>query len=173
MRFSTTLFAIATAATLAVAAPTPQQDTAATAATAAAAAAAAAAASRKNVYLSTCTTRGLLGLLSSTSSVAIYYNGPANSRTSPTDTSDVSSTRAVPWEGYTRRTTLSGRRFSSDIDADAGSLSMSQIAGSGTLGEEVLICFVDGSTRFRFQEGLLGLRETECVADYWCASIGN
>lgn len=156
------LLSFTTAATLA--APTPQTDSIT--------AAAAAAASRKNVYLSTCTTPYLLGIISDTSSVAIYYNGVANPRTSPTDAGTVSST-ARPWEGYTRRTTLSSMAFTSRVDINAGRLGKSEIAGTGTLGDEDLVCFVDGTTTFSFSSGLLGLREQTCVADYWCASIGS
>lgn len=64
-------------------------------------------------------------------------------------------------------------QFTSRIDINADQLSKSQIAGTGTLGNEDLVCFVDGTTTFSFGSGLLGLRESTCVADYWCASIGS
>lgn len=107
-----------------------------------------------------------------TASAVIYYNGPATSRTSPTDIGVVAEP-ATKWEGATRRVTLSDGRFTSSIAAGADDLPKSQIAGSGKLGNEELVCFVDGSSTFKFREGLLGLRETTCKADYWCASIGS
>jgi hypothetical protein len=109
-----------------------------------------------------------------TASAVVYYNGPAGSRTSPSDIGVVSEP-ARKWEGASRRTTLNGERFTSSIAAGAESLPKSQIAGSAKLGNEDFVCFVDGTTTFSFREGLLGLRETNCKADYWCAStsVGN
>ncbi|KAH7414304.1 hypothetical protein DE146DRAFT_31430 [Phaeosphaeria sp. MPI-PUGE-AT-0046c] len=127
----------------------------------------AAAGSKKNVYLTTCTSRSLLD--TDTASAVIYYNGPATSRTSPTDIGVVAEP-ASKWEGVTRRVTLSDGRFTSSIAAGADALPKSQIAGTAKLGNEDFVCFVDGSSTFKFREGLLGLRETNCKANYWCAS---
>jgi hypothetical protein len=112
--------------------------------------------------------------IADTSSVVIYYDGPATSRTSPTDIGVVSEP-AKKWEGASRRVSLSGGRFTSSIAANADDLNKSDIAGSATLGNEEFVCFVDGSSTFSFKEGLLGLRATNCKADYWCAStnVGN
>lgn len=104
-----------------------------------------------------------------TASAAVYYDGVASSRTSPKDIGVVSEP-ARKWEGVSRRTTLDGARFTSSIAAGADSLPKSQIAGTATLGTESFVCFVDGTSTFKFREGLLGLRETNCKADYWCAS---
>jgi hypothetical protein len=103
-----------------------------------------------------------------TASAVVYYNGPAGS-TSPGDIGVVSEP-ARDWEGQTRRVTLSAGRFTSNIAAGADSLPKSQIAGTAKLGDEDFVCFVDGTSTFKFREGLLGLRETNCKADYWCAS---
>jgi hypothetical protein len=110
-----------------------------------------------------------LTLIADTASAAVYYDGPASSRTSPKDIGVVSEP-ARKWEGVSRRTTLDGGRFTSSIAAGAESLPKSQIAGTATLGTESFVCFVDGTSTFKFREGLLGLRETNCKADYWCAS---
>lgn len=107
--------------------------------------------------------------IADTASAVIYYNGPATSRTSPSDIGVVAEP-ATKWEGVTRRVTLTDGRFTSSIAAGADDLPKSQIAGSAKLGSEDFICFVDGSSTFKFREGLLGLRETTCKADYWCAS---
>ncbi|KAF1840969.1 uncharacterized protein K460DRAFT_359509 [Cucurbitaria berberidis CBS 394.84] len=149
---------------------------------------AAPAGSKKNVYLATCTTRGpecsipiLCSSLDNTSpsdtaaaetfSAVIYYNGPAKSRSSPTDVGTVSSP-SRPWEGATRRASLDiAGAFEGKIDADAAALSKSQIAGSAKLGKEELVCFKDGEATFKFGEGLLALRSVNCRADYWCGSI--
>lgn len=158
----------------------------------AAPAASAAAGSKKNVYLATCTTRGfdcgipiLCSLFSTspetasdsaidaaaeTSSVVIYYNGPATPRTSPSDIGTVSSP-ARSWEGATRRTSLDVGDFEGKIARDAKGLEKSQIAGSATLGGEDFVCFKDGQSTFQFREGLLGFRSANCLADYWCGSI--
>ncbi|KAH7096001.1 hypothetical protein FB567DRAFT_47056 [Paraphoma chrysanthemicola] len=127
-----------------------------------------AAGSRKNVYLATCVSRGLLD--TDTSSSVIYYNGPSSS----SDPQDVSTVYSLSrgWEGSTKRTIVDGSAFTSSIDAGAASLPKSQIAGTGTLGREQLVCFRDGSSTFKFSEGLLGLRSTTCKAEYWCASLG-
>lgn len=79
--------------------------------------------------------------------------------------------RARTWEGATRRTTLEAGVFESKIDGAADDLPKSQIAGTARLGDETLVCFVDGTATFRFDSGLLKLRDTNCRADYWCASI--
>ena len=106
-----------------------------------------------------------------TSSAVIYYNGPASSRTSPTDFGTVSEP-AKKWEGATRKTDLSAGRFTSSISDGADDLAKSQLAGSAKLGNEEFICFVDGSSTFKFTGGLLGLLgNTNCKADYWCASL--
>jgi hypothetical protein len=107
--------------------------------------------------------------IADTASTAIYYNGPATSRTSPKDIGVVSEP-AKKWEGASRRVTLSDGRFTSNIAADAAGLPKSEVAGTATLGSEEFVCFVDGSSTFSFREGLLGLRETNCKAEYWCAS---
>jgi hypothetical protein len=108
-------------------------------------------------------------LIADTASAVVYYNRAAGSGTSPSDIGVVSEP-ARNWEGATRRTTLDGASFTSSIAKDADSLSKSQIAGTAKLGSEDFVCFVDGTTTFSFREGLLGLRETKCKADYWCAS---
>ncbi|CAO2650577.1 Nn.00g018690.m01.CDS01 [Neocucurbitaria sp. VM-36] len=158
--------------------------------TAAAPASLEAAGSRKNVYLATCTPRAgdgcLLGILCSRDSTSpssssaaeaalsysavIYYNGPASSRTSPTDVGTVS-TPARAWEGATRKAVLSAGAFEGTIDAGAAQLSKSSIAGSAMLGREEFVCFRDGEATFQFEEGLLVSRSVSCKADYWCASI--
>ncbi|KAH7388793.1 hypothetical protein BKA66DRAFT_385194, partial [Pyrenochaeta sp. MPI-SDFR-AT-0127] len=152
----------------------------------------AAAGSKKNVYLATCTTRGsgcaipiLCSLFSTsaetsadsgvdaaaeTSSTVIYYNGPANPRSSPNDIGTVSSP-ARSWEGATRRTSLDVGDFEGKIARDADDLAKSQIAGSAKLDSEEFVCFRDGESTFQFREGLLGFRSVNCLADYWCASI--
>jgi hypothetical protein len=107
--------------------------------------------------------------IADTASTVIYYDGPATSRTSPKDIGVVSEP-AKKWEGVTRKTDLSGAKFTSSITAGAAALAKSEIAGSAKLGNEDFVCFVDGSSTFAFREGLLGLRETNCKADYWCAS---
>ncbi|KAF2032003.1 hypothetical protein EK21DRAFT_87614 [Setomelanomma holmii] len=127
-----------------------------------------AAGSRKNVYLATCTTRGLLDSPADSSSTVIYYNGPSSSR-DPSDVATVSQP-ARDWEGSTKRTYVNGASFTSSINAGAGDLPKSQIAGTATLGGEDFVCFVDGTSTFKFNEGLLGLGSTNCKADYWCAS---
>jgi hypothetical protein len=147
----------------------------------------AAAGSKKNIYLATCTSRSVITSTSpqsdipiqllthqATASTAIYYNGPATASTSPTDISVISEP-ARRWEGATRRTTLDSAKFTSSITDGADSLPKSQIAGTATLGNEEFVCFVDGTSTFTFREGLLGLRKTNCKADYWCAStsVGN
>tara|TARA_R110002003_G_scaffold106_13_gene8819 strand:+ start:11863 stop:12261 length:399 start_codon:yes stop_codon:yes gene_type:complete len=104
-----------------------------------------------------------------TSSSVIYYNGPSSS-TDPQDVGKVSEP-ARDWEGSTKRTNVNGATFTSSINAGAGDLPKSQIAGTAKLGSEDFVCFVDGSSTFRFNEGLLGLTSTTCKADYWCASI--
>ncbi|KAF1911914.1 hypothetical protein BDU57DRAFT_524019 [Ampelomyces quisqualis] len=129
-------------------------------------AAPAAAGSKKNVYLASCTSRSLY--IADTASAVVYYNGPV-SGSSPADVGVVSEP-ARDWEGQTRRVTLSAGRFTSSIAASADALLKSQIAGIAKLGDEDLVCFVDGTSTFRFREGLLGLGETTCKADYWCAS---
>lgn len=101
----------------------------------------------------------------------IYYNGPSSS-SDPRDVGTVSYI-ARGWEGSTRRTVLDGSSFTSSIDNDAKGLAKSQIAGSATLGREQFVCFKDGSSTFKFSEGLLGLRSKTCRADYWCASLGS
>ncbi|KAF2856251.1 hypothetical protein T440DRAFT_513332 [Plenodomus tracheiphilus IPT5] len=136
----------------------------------AALAAAAAAASKKNVYLSTCVERGILD--SDTVLAAIYYNKAASSSSSPTDVGTLSS-RTRTWEGATRRVTLSAGSLESKIDSGAKDLDKSQIAGTAKLGNEDLVCFVDGTTTFKFDSGLLDLGSTKCTANYWCASIGS
>lgn len=105
-----------------------------------------------------------------TSSVVIYYNGPSTSRSSPSDVGTVSEP-ARGWEGATRRTDLSGTRFTSSIADSADELAKSEIAGTAKFGSEEFVCFADRSSTFRFSEGLLGLRTTNCKADYWCASL--
>lgn len=168
MHFSTALltsFAVAATA-LAVPLPTP----ASTPDNPTLAAAAAAAASKKNVYLSTCTTRGLLG--PNTTLTVIYYNKAASPSSSPTDVGTLSG-RARTWEGATRRTQLDAGAFESHIDSGAADLEKSQLAGTGKLGGEDLVCFVDGVTEFAFEGGLLGLGASRCTAEYWCASIGS
>ncbi|KAF2833057.1 hypothetical protein CC86DRAFT_461506 [Ophiobolus disseminans] len=129
---------------------------------------AAAAGSKKNVYLATCTSRGLLD--SDTLSAVIYYNGPARTGLSPTDVGTVSEP-AKKWDGATRRTDLSAGRFTSKIAEGADTLTKSQLAGTATLGSEEFVCFVDGTSTFRFSGGLLGLGTTNCKADFWCASV--
>jgi hypothetical protein len=121
---------------------------------------AAAAGSKKNVYLSSCTSRSLLdsrwllikhiksnthSSAADTASAVIYYNGPASSWTSPSDIGVVSEP-SRKWEGVSRRTTLSDGRFTSSIAAGADGLPKSQIAGSATLDTEAFVCFVDGKT---------------------------
>lgn len=107
-----------------------------------------------------------------TASAVVYYNGAATSGRSPNDIGVVAEP-AKKWEGTTRRVTLSDGRFTSSIAAGADDLPKSQIAGTAKLGDEDFVCFVDGTSTFKFREGLLGLRETTCKADYWCASIGS
>ncbi|KAH9865645.1 hypothetical protein J1614_009231 [Plenodomus biglobosus] len=136
----------------------------------AAALASAAAASKKNVYLSTCVERGILD--SDTFLAAVYYNKAASSSSSPTDVGMLNS-RTRTWEGATRRVTLNAGSFESKIDSGAKNLDKSQIAGTAKLGRENMVCFVDGTTAFRFDGGLLDLGSTKCTANYWCASIGS
>jgi hypothetical protein len=108
-------------------------------------------------------------VIADTASAVVYYNKAASAGTSPNDIGVVSEP-AKKWEGVSRRVTLSDGRFTSNIAAGADSLPKSQIAGTAKLGDEDFVCFVDGTSTFRFKEGLLGLRETNCKADYWCAS---
>ncbi|KAH8727596.1 hypothetical protein GQ44DRAFT_611116 [Phaeosphaeriaceae sp. PMI808] len=125
--------------------------------------------SKKNVYLATCTSRTLFD--TTTSSVAIYYNGPVN-RFSPSDIGVVSEP-ARRWEGESRRVDLISGRFTSSISADAAGLPKNSIAGTAKLEREEFVCFVDGTSTFQFREGILGLRSTNCKAEYWCASIST
>lgn len=108
-----------------------------------------------------------------TASVVIYYNGPST-RANPTDVGEVSEP-ARKWDGATRKVNLSAGRFTSQIADGADDLTKSQLAGSATLGTEELICFVDGTSTFKFSDGLLGIGATTCKADFWCASleVGN
>lgn len=104
-----------------------------------------------------------------TSSVVILYNGAVSS-SSPVDLASVSQP-ARKWDGATRRASLEEGTLTTKIEDGADELAKSQIAGSATLGDEDFVCFVDGSSTFQFREGLLGLRSTNCKADFWCASV--
>jgi hypothetical protein len=108
-------------------------------------------------------------VIADTASTVIYYNKAATAGASPNDIGVVSEP-AKKWEGATRKATLSDGRFTSNIAAGADTLPKSSIAGTAKLGDEDFVCFVDGTSTFKFREGLLGLRETNCKADYWCAS---
>jgi hypothetical protein len=106
----------------------------------------------------------------SSSSQALYYNGQATSRNSPSDVGTVAEP-ARAWDGASRRVRLSGKQFTSSIADGANAIAKSEIAGTAKFGDEDMICFRDGSTTFSFSSGLLGLSSTVCKADYWCASI--
>lgn len=99
----------------------------------------------------------------------IYYNGPSSDK-APSDVGTVSEP-AQSWEGVTRRVRLSAGQFTSEISEGADSLPKNSLAGNGKLASEDFVCFVDGSSTFKFGAGLLGLTSTTCRADYWCASI--
>jgi hypothetical protein len=164
MQLSVALGFVATsAAALAAPAPVP--------------AAAIAMGSKHNLYLTTCTSKCVLGILCSRqqrshTAVLYYANGPVDSsrNTSPTQMTTVTDP-AAPWEG-TQRAARLGRTgdFTSNIDEGADSISSGQIAGGAKLATEDFVCFRDGETTFKFSEDL-GLSSYSCTADYWCPSI--
>jgi len=82
------------------------------------------------------------------------------------------SERVVPWEGATRSARLRSGAFSSSIETGGKMLAKSAIAGTAKVGKEEFVCFRDGETKFEaVSEGLIGDESSQCVADYWCASL--
>jgi hypothetical protein len=137
--------------------------------------------SEHNLYLSTCTSQSALpipscpiillcppGSAPAPFTAVAYFDSP--SRDNPTEIATVSQT-SVAWEGATRSARLRNGVFSSSIDVNGKTLAKSAIAGMAKVGTEEFICFRDGETEFSVREGLIGLRKTQCVADYWCASV--
>ncbi|KAF2121465.1 hypothetical protein BDV96DRAFT_564303 [Lophiotrema nucula] len=60
--------------------------------------------------------------------------------------------------------------FSASINAEAAAGTNGSLSGSVKLGDEDYVCFRDGTTALRVKEDEL---RGNCVADYWCAGLGN
>jgi hypothetical protein len=138
--------------------------------------------SKHNLYLSTCATRSALPgcpliiiCPKAEETAALPYIAAAyfetTNKASPTEVAIVSLVQ-VPWEGFTRSARLRNGAFSSSIAIGGKTLAKSAIAGMAKVGREEFICFRDGETKFEaVSDGIIGEERSQCVADYWCASL--
>lgn len=126
-----------------------------------------------NIYLVTCTQRR-----SDKNFTAVaYFRKPINTTASdPDDVPEPNKSAVVseppePWEGTRWNITVWREKvFTADISVEAKTLAKGNIAGSVSLGKEPYACFKDTETAIRIRDGDL---KGKCIADYWCAGLGN